>query len=516
MKKGKILALMLSLWVSASVGVASVSADVKIDNDGMIQDNPYGKNESIPPTYQGVDYYDVYLPYAQTYGEVGGWATSGTAWSTEMWVMQRKDTLYSADKIMTERDMCTEYGYSHRLTDGTGSKFLSHDDVDNCVLQDKSGNKLYVIAPPFIVSNVDTTALKPQDRSLCSANPSKGGYFAGQGGSLCQYLDVIFTDGTVWTCVVGDAAATQHTNGGAYQNDTMAIDGVYYQFDNTILDKHIPYASCFQAAGGNCVEIWGKDLSALMNKYNLCTWGQFEKSTKPSLNETTWNHVAYYRMYNAKLGDNMKLNVSEAKDVAYSLGKVTFAKGVNTGSGKEEVAFTVNGMTGYDEAYFVDPEVKPFENNILLLGNDSLTCYEKEQLYYWKQNLSLKAEQQAKSVPRVILMVVAIAIIFYALTLLVFHQMDILNSFVDIEFLGMITMKKMKAVRAEDLKGNSNTMKFTEGKYKVNGVWYVTLREILTVDVALISISVYILSGRMFLHLNNLTDFVLDFFSKIF
>ena len=56
----------------------------KLDNDGSARNNVdscYGQSKDIPPSYDNVEYYDAYIPYNITRGEVGGWFTeTGYDW----------------------------------------------------------------------------------------------------------------------------------------------------------------------------------------------------------------------------------------------------------------------------------------------------------------------------------------------------------------------------------------------------------------------------------------------------
>ncbi len=210
---------------------------------------------------------------------------------------------------------------------------------------------------------------------------------------------------------------------------------------------------------------------------------------------------------------NWHCYATKDQDYAFNSGKII--DGVATEKKKEDSAST--GITVSDLMNFYGEEafleacdlnvLNPVdERELFLLDSSSLTIDDRSALESWKDNLDSNKDRKLKTLPRVLFMILGILIIMYALLLVVAYGFDWVNSgkLVNIELLEMVSAKKLKFV-----------VDASEAK-KTDGVFYCDLKRILIVAFFLIGVAVLILTGRIYLWLSDLLDWVDTLFKKIF
>lgn len=270
-----------------------MAINIKSLNNGQPRSNPYGKVESIPPSFSNVDYYDCYIPYALTNEQLGGYSTEpivdgGSTYSPMAAAIKRQRVAnHPASESSYISPSLTSYTISHE--ESTRCKILTKTDSTG------TPTKFYMTAiQPFFMR-----------KSVGKGSSSINGFYPYGMENRGQLVDVILTDGTCIHCVVNDINSIIHTNCG---NNTPGSSG----FANTSYDQYHNIVSCI---GGNTLELSHEQtsqpsvpLNAFSNKYGLGTWG---------VNGV--NDIAFYRMYNTRLRDGFTLSNPSYADVSYSI-----------------------------------------------------------------------------------------------------------------------------------------------------------------------------------------------------
>lgn len=383
---------------------SSTSASFSVDNDGKFREagKVYG-DSGIAPSFKDCDYYDCYVPYAQTCEEVGGFATSMSSSSKNSFV---------GDFINYENDMFHFSTGDYWTLWNEGGTEGYEADTGLATLTDANGTVYYVSAFPHWLWNYSESFYRWGFQG--KGDPAVGGG---------EIVDIILTDGTCIHFIFGDAKADEHTNGGAgtsHSSDT-------YSFDNTNLGSHSHYSNMYQAMGGEIVEIWGKSgsHSKFWNKYNF--------------NYTTGegNHIAYIRMYNKKISDNPQPASSECKNVSYKATNGT-KKGTSSNSGEGA------GISGefIEEGYFVPLSLLQ-ENTIALPTEESLSVLDKDTLMGWRQDIENRNANKVISYERAIVMLLGILLCVYGIFLYVAFHFDSVNNILDISLLSILTFGRL-------------------------------------------------------------------------
>lgn len=277
--------------------------DIKSINNGKPRNNPYGKLLGIKPSFANVNYYDCFVPYSLTCGELGGYVIK-TIPNTDVgpWGPMSDTTkkMRVANYVNIE-DEGESAPIQAAINAGTLKRYL--DPELRCYVIERGQVKFFETAvQPFFLR-----------RSVGTGNPSStDGFFPYSNANRGQCLDVILTDGTCIHFILSDVNAADHTNCALMSHDNgdeYFAPTDYHQYHNII-----------SGVGGNTLELRAKRGSDPNNpidfgnylfakKFNLGTWG---------VNGT--NDIAFYRMYDLNiLTSNPVVTSVEAQNSFYSL-----------------------------------------------------------------------------------------------------------------------------------------------------------------------------------------------------
>ena len=384
-------------------GNRGTSGSATIDNDGKFRsaEQTYG-DSGIAPSFKDCEYYDCYVPYAQTCEEVGGYTSSMDS--------SRRNS-HVGDFVNWENDMFHFSGGDYWTNWNEGGTEGYESDTGLATLTDSNGTKYYVTAFPHWLWNYSGAYYQWGFQG--KGNPSVGGG---------EIADVILTDGTCIHFVFGDAKADVHTNGGGSGRSPDSV--TYSNFETTNLSQHKHYANMFQAEGGEILEVWGTlgSHSNFWNKYN------FKYMTGDG------NHIAFVRMYNKKISDNPQPASPECKNVSYQ------AKGGTVrNSTLRELPITGEFV---EEEGFV-PFNQLHENSIALPTRDSLNVFDKSALSKWKEDIAGKNKAKVISYERAVIMLLGILLCIYGIFLYVAYHFDSVNNFIDISLLSTFTFGRL-------------------------------------------------------------------------
>lgn len=442
--------------------VAVLADDYNLDNNGNTKKVPYGKNTSIPSSYEGLDYYDCYLPYAKKVKEIGGLCTSGLTdiqnGNTHSAMPEANQNYFVGDYVNYQSD----YSQLSSCSGGTipSGKYPTQYETDTgaAMYVDDNGNKYYSFAIQRFFYEYESA------------------YYSWSTENRGQLVDVILTDGTVIHFVVGDANGHMDTNG--YEGDTSAGT------DRVCNTLNFPqYRYLFSSIAGNCIELWGRSGSnnSFADKYNLQTSGDGV-------------HIAYYRMYNGKIMDNPERTRDAGKEGAYSLDGEMILTDTSPdegmvqqheegeefnaeGSAKEKLVSEeeLTGMEGLSD--YMKDDASP----ISLPGVDSLSGEERRTLSSIYDNLNVSTTEKVVHYVRVGIVFVGMMMFLYIVILLVSFVFDSVNSLVDFSMLRVVTLGRLS---------------FEDNERK--GRHYVQRHVVLTV-VALFLIGGILVSGGVYL-----------------
>lgn len=427
-----------------------------IDNNGNPRDNPYGKNESIPSSFVGVDYYDCYIPYSKTVEEIGGICTSIGS--------NNPDGYYAMPDYVKTWRVGDRTNYQGDYAAVNGVSRVGYDDTGCSIYTDSNGTKYYAMAVQKFFYNKD------------------GAYFGWSTANRGQILDVIFTDGTVVHFIVGDANAEQHTNGwsGGFVNEADFIC-------NTL--NYTQYKYLFSCMSGNCFELWGGSsacANGFLNKFGLKSDG-------------SGNHVAYYRMYNAKISDPPQRSSGVPTDVSYSLGNVTIDdttpdSGANNPNTTQESENTYGFST---DLWVAEKDLNGMPNmidltekatQINLPDGSELSNSESNNVVQIREDLSMSTTEKVLTTARVFVVLAGLLLYLYAIFLIVAYLFDRSNNFIDISLLSVMTLgviSKDKGIFEEENEGLNRILKisfvcFIVGSMLIAGTIYSVIGRIIT------------------------------------
>ena len=425
----RVLSLVLTFIVITIALLPEGVQALTIDNDGKAKDKPYGDSK-LPKSYVDVDYYDCYLPYNVTIGEIGGYSDS-IVWynypsNPYNWSMKEKYPNYIKQKFtarcMYEGDALTASCLKNVLS-RIGYKSLSMEKEGSHlnVVTDANGNKYYITAVQDFFWNF-------------------GGLMEGKDSfpkecKVGQLFDVILTDGTVIHFVVGDSNATAHTNGGPGSRQ----DGITYGFAPMKLKQ---YKNLFSACNGNCLELWGNRgcTTEFKKKYNLYDEHENESGNK----------IAYYRMYNAMLKDSPKRESSVGTDVSYKLGVNGVSSSSEGGSSSSTIVAEWE-LAGMPEK----SQITEQQSDIKLPDRSGLSVGENYSVSIIKDNLAIDREASIFDKVRIFIVFLGLILITYAVFLFVAMVFDMINVFFDISLVKILTFGLLEYCPYEKELGNA-------------------------------------------------------------
>lgn len=401
----------------------TVNADVIIDNNGNPRENPYGKCEGVKPSYEGVDYVDCYIPYAKTVEEIGGIAVG----------VVRDDYGYG---IMPDRNKKFKAGdyanYQGNYEKVNGVPRAGYEtDTGMEIFKDSNGNQYYASAIQKFFYN-----------------GSENGFYGWGLENRGQLFDVVLTNGVVIHFVVGDANGESHTNGweGGFVSEGLWIPSTM---------NYPAYRSLFGIIAGNCLELWGKDVSAsnkFSEKYNLKVSGEGV-------------HIAFYRLYNKKISENPKRADDVGSGVAYSLdGSVRIEDSTIDSGGAsttEESESNSNDLNLSDDDVVLEEDLvgmsglksklKDNQSDVVLPSDDNLSSGELANRNTVKSQISEDRNQKLMDVLRIGIVFLGLCSILYSVLLIVAYTFDKANNFFDVSLLSVISFGLLSV--DDDVKG---------------------------------------------------------------
>lgn len=188
-------------------------------------------------------------------------------------------------------------------------------------------------------------------------------------------------------------------------------------------------------------------------------------------------------------------------------GKVN-ATGDSGGTSSNPNAPTMVGLSEFlAEEYFIDMN-KLQEPALELFGRvefrESTGLEGVAELENWVDSIDNKHEEATHRYVRAAFMFVGILIMVYSVILFIAYQFDKVNNFVEIQLLGILTFNRL-AVSPDDKQSNYANV-------DSNGTKYLKLKDICIVCVVGISIGVLLVSGKVFLLVMSLINWIDDFF----
>lgn len=481
----KLRVIVVVFIVSLLFSSISVSAEkFEFDNNGNTKLNPYGKNTSIPPSYEGLEYYDCYVPYAKKVKEIGGLCTSGL---TDKQNGKEHSSMPEANQNYFVGDHVNyEYPYLDLSYSSGGflpkGKYIGayETDTNATIWEDANGNKYY----GFAIQRF----FYPEDKK----------YFPWSIENRGQLVDVILTNGTVIHFVVADANSHEDCNG--YDGDTSSGT------DRVCNTLNFPqYQYLFSSVAGNCIELWARspdDCSVFGKKYGLRTDG-------------TGAHIAYYRMYKGTIMENPTRTSKAGKEAAYSLNGEVIVTDTQPDQGRvtENSGGTSEGENGKvslgDDAVLKDEfeleGMKDFKSKISdkaekidLVDINTLNTDEIENMSYIKNNISSSSKEKIMTTIRVSIVALGILMLLYIILLIIAISFDNANTFFDFSLLGVFTLGRLNLVDDEK-----------------NGRGF-TMKKLIRVCVVLFVVSAMLISGvtifnlvqNLYYILNGILDFI--------
>lgn len=461
------------MFISVATLVAPMTAHAegyKLDNDGTAYDEPIG-DSGLPPSFSDAKYYDCYIPYQLTPGDIGGYANKVIAYAASYCNTTMSQTAIDTIKMGSY----INYEFD-RSTWSYGGKMSHESDTGCCIVTDDKGTKYYVCAIQKFFYN--------------SSSAGSDGFPGWSSENRGQIFDAILTDGTVIHFAVGDANAEAHTNGGPMEETLWEVQ---WGFADMIYPQ---YKNLFAAVAGNQVEIWGESgcASKFANKYNIGT-GEGQ------------NQIAYYRMYNKKTSDSPSPVAETLNKSSWNFnvtGVVSKGNGSVEGSGN---GFSIKGSTQYEESYFIGDTMGLSDSHLIVLPDSkNLYNYEREEIANWKSTIDLLKEDRKFSFLRACVMFVGIVIIVYSTLLFLAFQFDKINNFVDIELVGYLTFGKLITSRDGTSTYNKQD-ETTKGKPKT-----VVQKDIAVATITGIAVGVLLLSGKLYAIISLVVSFAQSVF----
>lgn len=394
-----------------------VSADATLPDGTVI--NRYTSWEEVPSSYEGLDYYDVLVPYSKKISEIGGQSIGGRSGTPHETSNKMLDSLVSnfvGDYVSIEYKIG---GSSTSL----GGSTVGISEVNGLnIATDEYGNKYYLLALGHY--------FYPQDASI-------NGFYPFSSSNRGQLIDVVLTDGTVIHCLIGDAKADVHTNGGegsSHNSDTSNLRD-YYEFAPMEYDEG---QNMFQAKNSEVIEVFadGSGINEFRNTFNM------------HCNETS-NHIAFIRLYKGTYYNSGNLRLPElGTNPSYNLGSVTFSQGdASSGSGLGSAALGLTGSSMVDEWDIVGMPIKSNltkeQMTIVLLGRGSLSLNEADLVSTMGENIYLLKQAELLDFVRTAIVFTGLVVFLYGFLLGLAIIFDKANTFIDFSLVNILTLGKL-------------------------------------------------------------------------
>ena len=225
-------------------------------------------NHAESGSLDGVEYYDVEIPYTLTCGQIGG-------------MLEGQGIDRYTHKTFTRPSYVSDIHIGDGVSRETSPNYMT--TLFNPQYNPYKVAKMWEDEGKCMSSDISRLATL-RGRYLSAIQPhfylSKDAFWE---SSECvgQYFDVVLTDGTVIPFIVIDLNAKEHTN-----RDTTDSPSTYWPTGKLLMPE---YKYLFNGCGGNCLELIGE--SGCTNDF------------KKFYGLGTKTHIAYYRMYKKKVFD---------------------------------------------------------------------------------------------------------------------------------------------------------------------------------------------------------------------
>lgn len=442
-------------------------------NNGEAYDDPFG-DSGIETSFENVGYYDVYIPYKLSLGDIGGYATS--ALTTGQYYFQGDSTVPKINEIMYPK-VNLEFNKSGATMWGSTVKMDSKLGLNYIEI---NGTTFYIAAFPlglFNYSGIDSMS-------------SYAGRGANIGGAMANgfLLDVILTDNTVLHFIMGDAVGWVHSNADPAEDlhdASSAQDGIAYQRAALKLPQYSRFFHCDNPY--HVIELWCSGVEGFYDAY------------------LTGRSIAYIRVYDATANaKNFKVKHGFEKVVT---GGVKGGKSIsNNNSSKADAASSI-GMciTGFklmEESNFVSGHAIN-ESAIALPDISELQYIDREQLVSWADNISYAKDERYYTTPIKVFLFVGIIMTIWSILLYIAYWFDRINNFIELQLLPILTLGILQ-VSPDDKTSNYNDKNMSR---KV-----IVHKDIVAVTLIGVSVGILLISGRA----NTLANLLINTFNSIF
>lgn len=453
--------LILGVVLSLNVGIICLA------DEGGVLSNPIGDIGSDVPVSvvdssgNPVAHYNFLVPYNITCEEVGGQAielasggayaghiskVNDGAWQTHISGKKAGQQFWWEWNPMTLNSAKVSWLKNGFWKVGVGYQLQIDDNTGVCYVE-SNGLKAYVAAVPEAFFNF---------------KPSDGGNFFEFASLNSQGIlfDVVLKDGTIIHFVTGDAASSQHTNGGDSTGAT-GQDGV--QIKNAPINTgYEAYKNLFHAfTSFHSFELWGVN--------NSC-YRQFMSYYKIESNP-----VVAVRMYGTSLKNNDFKAVDGMGELSVKGGSPNLAGG--------------NGLTGqtpgFTKGYYDEMDLAAWtnlsgESVISFKDRDSLNQSDLTSLYNWENNIANNKFSIIRLI-RYIISFMGIMFIVWGSLLYLGYWFDRVNPIIPIRAVNMLTLGKLEVSPDE----SESTFKLTDvakGKLK-------TINHTIAIEISLMAIA---------------------------
>lgn len=384
---------------------------VTIPNDGLEKATPYGDSK-LPSSYgEGSDYYDCFIPYGMTTGEIGGCANGYSkakpqfSYSMEQYP-ERKN--YKISAAVTREGKASA---KHNCT-------ISSDDIGMNIATDSGGNQYYICAIPGFCFAFGGTGI---------SGGSNFPQFTSTGNG--QAIDIVLTDSTCLHFVVFDHKALTHTNGGPASDNSDVV----YTYGG--LNK-AQYKNLFQAANGDTLEIFSDNNEAV-------------KKFKERFGIGTSNYISVIRMYNIDLDNGAPTRAAGVGTTPYykmadSVSVTGSGSGGGSGSGSTVVGGGSKLVSEWELAGMPNNvKLSDEQSEVILLDRSSLSVKESDNVAKIGEDIAYMSEIALLDRVRAGISFLGIIVLLYGVFLVCAVLFDRANNFLDISLVHMLTFGKI-------------------------------------------------------------------------
>ena len=407
---------------------------LSLENDGKPRKNVndcYGQSKEIPASYENVKYYDCYVPYQETPDSIGGELGRDTGdYGGVANAQIQKGGSAEYVRYLKVGNWTSQEGF-YDWKEGGGSAY--HDGSIE-MLKANNGLLYYILAPPEYFYMNEQNYVKKVNKSP----------FIHWGSNRGQMLDVVLTSGDVVHFVVGDNNASDHSNGPVRKESFSGSNAAKCKL------KLENYAHLFNGCSGNILELWGNSSTPFRNKFGL--------------NGNV--HIAFLRMYNAKVNQNVKVAdiAKNAKDKSF------FHLDVEGGNNKHSGNNSDDGGGNEDETEVSITTTSPIPDEWDLHGMPDKAQIKDEQqpvdlpqgigdtsydvkMQEVKENMGAAKQNRVSYIVRVLVVSLGLLILVYMALLIGCWIMDKANNIFDFSFVTIITFGIIKPTEAEAREG---------------------------------------------------------------